>query len=89
MDVSTVTTIFVAAVQVTGLVVWWPISKLIDATIVLLAPFYNIITFVLLPFIHLGGAIIGVLSIPFTVKWLERIEVTILLQHINERFERS
>jgi hypothetical protein len=89
MDISTAITISIAAVRVTGLIIWWPISKLINATIILLAPFYTVITFILLPFIHFGGAIIRVLAIPFTVKWLERIEVTILLQHINSRSERS
>ena len=89
MDISTVTTIFIAAVRVTGLIISWPISKLINATIILLVPFYNVITFILLPFIHLGGAVIRVLSIPFTVKWLERIEVRTLLQHISARCERS
>merc|ERR1712137_111528 len=55
-------------------VIWFPISKAINLVIILLLPFYNVITFFLLPFIHLGQAIIRVLSIPFSVKWLERIE---------------
>jgi len=55
---------------------WWPISKTINACIILLLPFYNVITFILLPFIHLGQAIVIVLSIPFRVKWLEQIEVS-------------
>jgi hypothetical protein len=56
-------------------VIWWPINKLINTIIILLSPFYHVISFVLLPCIHLGHAIVRVLSIPFTVKWLERIEV--------------
>ena len=85
MDISTAATIFVAALHVTGRLIWWPISKLINATIILLAPFYNVVTFVLLPFIHLGDAFISILSIPFTVKWLERIEVenTLVLPSTN------
>ena len=55
---------------------WWPISKTINACIILLLPVYNVITFILLPFIHLGQAIVTVLSIPFRVKWLEQIEVS-------------
>jgi hypothetical protein len=75
MDIHTVIIIFIAAVRIIGRIVWWPVSKLVSIAIVLLAPFYNVFTFILLPFIHLGGAVIRVISIPFTVKWLERIEV--------------
>jgi hypothetical protein len=75
MDISTATTLFIAALRVTGRIIWWPITKLIHLTIILLSPFYNIITFILLPFIHLGGTILQLITLPFTVKWLERIEV--------------
>lgn len=57
-------------------IIWWPMGKLIHAAIILLLPFYNITTFALLPFIHLGQATINILSIPFSVKWLEQIEVS-------------
>jgi hypothetical protein len=76
MDISTASTIFVAVLHVTARIIWSPVTKFINATIILLAPLYNIITFILLPFIHLGGAVIRVLSKSFTVKWLERIEVS-------------
>jgi hypothetical protein len=54
---------------------WWPVAKLIGAAIILLRPFYVVITFALLPFIHLAHALVRVLSLPFSVKWLEQIEV--------------
>jgi hypothetical protein len=75
MDISTATRIFIAALRVTGRIIWWPITKLINLTIILLIPFYNILAFIVLPLIHLEGAILRVLSLPFTMKWLERIEV--------------
>lgn len=55
---------------------WWPIAKLITLAVILLRPFYLLVTFALLPFIHLAHAIFQVVSLPFTVKWLEQIEVT-------------
>jgi hypothetical protein len=72
------TTVFFVAVRICvqlAYLIWFPIHKIINLAIILLRPFYNVITFVLLPFIHLGHAIIGVLSIPFSIRWLERIEV--------------
>jgi hypothetical protein len=72
------TTVFFVAVRISvqlAYLLWLPIHKIINLAIILLRPFYNVITFVLLPFIHLGQAIVGVLSIPFSIRWLERIEV--------------
>jgi hypothetical protein len=91
MDISTATRIFIAALRVTGRIIWWPITKLINLTIILLIPFYNILAFIVLPLIHLEGAILRVLSLPFTVKWLERIEVNHkpILCRCTTRFERS
>ncbi|KAF1838985.1 hypothetical protein BDW02DRAFT_272068 [Decorospora gaudefroyi] len=68
------TTIFFLVLHILKQLISWPLIKLTNAIIILLSPFYNVITFILLPFVHLGRAVIGVLSIPFTVKWLERIE---------------
>jgi len=75
MDARTVLDIATRVSVALARVVWFPISKAINLVIILLLPFYNVITFFLLPFIHLGQAVIRVLSIPFGVKWLERIEV--------------
>jgi hypothetical protein len=75
MDAATVLSIVTRVSVQLAHVIWFPINKLINLIIILLLPFYNVITFVLLPFIHLGQAIIRVLSIPFSVKWAERIEV--------------
>jgi hypothetical protein len=77
MDAATVLSITARVSVLTAHVIWFPIQKIINLVIILLLPFYNVITFVLLPFIHLGQAIIRLLSIPFSVKWLERIEVCI------------
>ena len=75
MDASTVFSVVARISVQLAHVIWFPINKLINLAVILLLPFYNVITFVLLPFIHLGQSIIRVLSIPFSVKWLERIEV--------------
>ncbi|KAI4678911.1 uncharacterized protein J4E88_006199 [Alternaria novae-zelandiae] len=74
MDASTVFSVVARISVQLAHVIWFPINKLINLVVILLLPFYNVITFVLLPFIHLGQSIIRVLSIPFSVKWLERIE---------------
>jgi len=75
MDATTVLSVVARIAVQLAHVIWFPINKLINLVVILLLPFYNVITFVLLPFIHLGQSIIRVLSIPFSVKWLERIEV--------------
>ncbi|RMZ69728.1 hypothetical protein GMOD_00010303 [Pyrenophora seminiperda CCB06] len=74
MDAATVFTVTARLSTQLARLMWWPISKLINACIILLLPFYNLIAFILLPFIHLTHAIITILSIPFRVKWLEQIE---------------
>ncbi|KAL1793737.1 hypothetical protein ACET3X_008719 [Alternaria dauci] len=74
MDAATVLDVVTRVAVVLAHVIWFPISKLINLAIILLRPFYNVTTFFLLPFIRLGQAIIRVLSIPFSAKWLERIE---------------
>lgn len=56
-------------------VLWWPISKLLALLLFILSPIYRVATFILLPFMHVGQTIINILSFPFSVKWLERIEV--------------
>ncbi|CAO2649635.1 Nn.00g070200.m01.CDS01 [Neocucurbitaria sp. VM-36] len=55
-------------------IIWWPISKLINITVILLSPIWNVARFLSLPFIHLGHTIISILSFPFRTKWLERFE---------------
>jgi hypothetical protein len=75
MDATTVLSVVARISVQLAHVIWFPINKLINLVVILLLPFYKVITFVLLPFIHLGQSIIRVLSIPFSVKCLERIEV--------------
>ncbi|KAF1850843.1 uncharacterized protein K460DRAFT_273551 [Cucurbitaria berberidis CBS 394.84] len=55
-------------------IIWWPLSKIIKAIVILLTPFWIVATFLLLPFIHIGHAIINVLSFPFRLQWMERLE---------------
>jgi hypothetical protein len=43
----------------------------------LLSPIWVLCSFILLPFIHLASAIINIVTFPFSVKWLDRIEVWI------------
>ncbi len=68
--------------------VWWPISKLISAisivltplirgVVFLLSPIWIVASFLLLPFIHLARGLFTVITLPFQVKWLERIEVSL------------
>lgn len=67
-------------------IIWWPISKLINAfraillpvaraVIFLLSPIWLVGNFLLLPFIHLAKALYHIVTFPLQVKWLERIEV--------------
>lgn len=56
-------------------ILWWPLSKILAILLFILAPFYRVGVFLLLPFIHAGRTILNVLSFPFSVRWLERIEV--------------
>lgn len=57
-----------------GHILWSPVSTLIASLTFLLAPFYRVTVFLLLPFTHAAHVLTNVLSFPFTVKWLERIE---------------
>jgi hypothetical protein len=56
-------------------VIWWPLSKLFNGIVFLLAPIWTLVSFILLPFIHLAHTIINIVTFPFRVQWLERIEV--------------
>jgi uncharacterized membrane protein YccF (DUF307 family) len=58
-------------------VIWWPFSKLFKGIAFLLAPLWTLASFVLLPFIHLAHTVINIVTFPFSVQWLERIEVLI------------
>ncbi|KAF2999204.1 hypothetical protein E8E13_000128 [Curvularia kusanoi] len=42
--------------------------------LVLLSPIWNVISFLLLPFVHLAKGLFTVVTFPLQVKWLERIE---------------
>lgn len=61
-------------------VISWPIAKLFNVIVFLLSPIWRVGTFLLLPFIHIGHTIINIITVPFSVQWLERIEV-IMHQH--------
>ncbi|KAH9860106.1 hypothetical protein IAQ61_011890 [Plenodomus lingam] len=54
--------------------IWWPISRLFASLAFLLAPFYRVAFFLLLPFIHAAHVLVNILSIPFSLAWLQRIE---------------
>jgi hypothetical protein len=58
-------------------VIWWPFSKLFKGIALLLAPIWTLASFILLPFIHLAHTLINIITFPFSVQWLERIEVMI------------
>ncbi|USP75700.1 hypothetical protein yc1106_02974 [Curvularia clavata] len=74
MDAATVLSVAQRVAVILAHSVSWPIAKLIHVSVILLRPFYVIIAFALLPFIRLAQALIRVLSLPFSVKWLEQIE---------------
>lgn len=63
-------------VATTVRLLWWPMRQLLYAILVILSPFYHLANFLLLPFVRLGQTIVSILSFPFSVKWLERIEVS-------------
>ncbi|KAJ4405454.1 hypothetical protein N0V91_005194 [Didymella pomorum] len=65
--------------------VWWPISKLINTiqsilspilrlVVLLFSPIWIVGSFLVLPFVHLVKGLYHVITLPLTVKWLERIE---------------
>ncbi|KAI8940791.1 hypothetical protein NX059_002055 [Plenodomus lindquistii] len=54
--------------------IWWPISKLIASLVFVLAPICRVGYFAILPFIYLGQVIVSILTFPFSVTWLDRIE---------------
>lgn len=56
-------------------IIIWPITKLFHLIVFLLAPIWTLVSFVLLPFVHLAQTIYNIITLPFSVKWLERIEV--------------
>ncbi|KAH8725981.1 hypothetical protein GQ44DRAFT_739171 [Phaeosphaeriaceae sp. PMI808] len=55
-------------------IIWWPISHLFHAILVLLSPLWTLITFLLLPFIHLAHTLVTIITFPFSAQWLDRIE---------------
>lgn len=66
--------------------VWWPISKLINAVHIVLSPVLRLVVFLLspiwivgsflvLPFVHLVRGSCYIVTLPLQVNWLERIEV--------------
>jgi hypothetical protein len=58
-------------------VIWWPFSKLFKGIAFFLVPLWTLASFILLPFIHLAHTVINIVTFPFSVQWLERIEVLI------------
>lgn len=75
------------------LIAWWPFSKCISGVqivltpvlrlvLVLLSPIWAVASlggFLLLPLVHLAKGLLNIVTFPLQVKWLERIEVCILL----------
>ncbi|KAH5436307.1 hypothetical protein HBI47_074490 [Parastagonospora nodorum] len=55
-------------------IIVWPITKLFHVILFLLAPIWTLVSFILLPFNHLAQTIYSIVTLPFSVKWLERIE---------------
>lgn len=56
-------------------ILWWPINQILKGIVFLLTPVWTLVSFILLPFIHLAHIIITIITFPFSVQWLERIEV--------------
>ena len=56
-------------------VVWWPINQILKGVVFLLTPVWTVLSFIVLPFIHLAQTIIHIITFPFSGKWLDRIEV--------------
>lgn len=56
-------------------IIWWPFSKLLNGIVLLLTPVWTLVSFILLPFTHLAQTFFTVMTFPFSVQWLERIEV--------------
>jgi hypothetical protein len=59
--------------------IWWPFSKLFKGIVLsivfLLTPVWRLVSFILLPFIHVAQTICNIITYPFSVQWLDRIEV--------------
>ena len=58
---------------------WWPFDKFLKALVLVLAPIWSFISFILLPFIHLAQTIYHITTFPLRGAWLERIEVVLIL----------
>jgi hypothetical protein len=56
-------------------IIWWPIYHILRAIVFVLTPIWTLLSFILLPFIHLAQATFNVITFPFRGKWLDRIEV--------------
>jgi hypothetical protein len=63
--------------RLSGRVIWWPFSRLLQGIVFVLAPVWTFVSFILLPFIHLAQIVINIITFPFSVQWLDRIEVLI------------
>lgn len=56
--------------------VFWPFLKLFHAITSILAPFWTIARFVLLPITYLAHTLFSIASLPFRLQLLDRIEVS-------------
>ncbi|KAH7386687.1 hypothetical protein DE146DRAFT_178806 [Phaeosphaeria sp. MPI-PUGE-AT-0046c] len=54
--------------------IWWPFDQLLKTLVFLLAPIWTLVSFTLLPFIHLVQTIITIITFPLKGAWLDRIE---------------
>lgn len=56
-------------------IIWWPINQILKGVVFVLTPIWTLVSFILLPFIHLARTLINIITFPFSAQWLERIEV--------------
>jgi hypothetical protein len=59
--------------------IWWPFSKLFNGIVFgivfLLTPIWTLVSFIILPLVHLAQTGFNIITFPFSVQWLDRIEV--------------
>jgi hypothetical protein len=58
-------------------IIWWPIRQILKSVVFLLTPLWTLASFILLPFAHLARTIFNIITFPFSVQWLDRIEARI------------
>jgi hypothetical protein len=69
--------------------VFWPFLKLFHAITFILAPFWTIARFVILPITYLAHTLFSIASLPFRVQLLDRIEVSPFQHWIAAIFQKQ